>query len=176
MVGADGEHHLFAGQLLAYAAMDEGIEVTWFPSYGPEMRGGTANCTIILSDEEIGAAVVRNPEVALVMNQPSLDKYEPLVKVGGVLVVDSSLVERQVERTDIKVVYVPATRLAEELGTRRMANMIILGAMLANYDLIPVESLKKSLDEHLPERHRKLLPANFQALEAGASYQAEVVA
>ena len=175
IAGFGGQGILFAGQLLAYAAMDEGMEVTWYPSYGPEMRGGTANCTIILSDEEIGASVVRNPAVALVMNLPSLDKYEPLVKAGGMLVVDSSLVERQVTRTDVKVVYVPATRLAEELGNRRMANMVMLGAALSNYDLMPVDSLKKSLDEHLPERHRKLLPANFQALETGAGYLVEVV-
>jgi 2-oxoglutarate ferredoxin oxidoreductase subunit gamma len=110
------------------------------------------------------------------MNLPSLDKYEPLVKPGGLLVVDSSLVEKKAQRNDVQVVYVPATRSAEELGNRRMANMVMVGALLANYDLFSLDVLKKTLEEHLPERHRRLLPANFQALEAGASYQAEVVA
>ncbi len=173
IAGFGGQGILFAGQLLAYAAMDEGLNVTWFPSYGPEMRGGTANCTVIISDDEVGAAVVRNPEVAMVMNLPSLEKYEPLVKPGGVLVVDSSLVEKKVARTDIKVLSVPATRLAEEMGNRRMANMVMLGALLGNHDVLPLQALKKSLEEHLPERHRKLLPANFQAMEAGASCKAE---
>ena len=175
VAGFGGQGILFAGQLLAYAAMDEGLEVTWYPSYGPEMRGGTANCTVIISDEEVGAPVVRNPGVALVMNLPSLDKYEPLMKSGGLLVIDSALVEKQVTRTDVNVVYVPATRIAEELGNRRMANMVMVGALLANYDILSLDVLKKTLEEHLPERHRKLLPANFQALEAGASYQAEAV-
>jgi len=174
VAGFGGQGILFAGQLLAYAAMDAGMEVTWFPSYGPEMRGGTANCTVILSNDEIGAAVVRSPSVAIVMNLPSLDKYEPLIKEDGLLVVDSSLVERKVERQDVNVVYVPATRIAEELGNRRMANMVMLGATLKNFDLLPIETLENSLEEHLPERHRKLLPANIKALEAGSTYMAEV--
>ena len=171
--GFGGQGILFAGQLLAYAAMDEGLNVTWYPSYGPEMRGGTANCMVIVSNEEIGAALVRQPAAALVLNLPSLDKYEPLVKPGGLLVVDSSLVEKKVERTDLRVVYVPATQLAEEIGNRRMANMVMLGALLANFDILSSEALEKALTEHLPERHRKLLPANFKAMAAGAQHKVE---
>ena len=169
--GFGGQGILFAGQLLAYAAMDRGMNVTWYPSYGPEMRGGTANCMVIISDKEIGAALEGQPAAALVMNQPSLDKYEPLVKPGGLLVIDSSLVEKKATRKDIKVVYVPATRLSEELGNRRMANMVMLGALLGNMEILSLKNLEKALSEHLPERHRKLLPANVQAMEAGAKYQ-----
>lgn len=168
IAGFGGQGVLFAGQLVAYTAMGEGLNVTWFPSYGPEMRGGTANCTIIISDNEIGAAVVRNPEIVIVMNLPSLNKYEPLVTPGGLLVVDSAMVEQPVKRTDIKVVTIPATRIAEQIGNRRMANMVLLGAMLANHAVLPAETIRKALEEHLPERHRRLLPANFEALKKGA--------
>jgi 2-oxoglutarate ferredoxin oxidoreductase subunit gamma len=175
IAGFGGQGVLFAGQLLAYAAMDEGLEVTWYPSYGPEMRGGTANCTVIISDEEIGSAVIRNPSAAIAMNLPSLDKYEPLVKPGGLLVVDSAMVQQAVKRTDIDVVVVPATSIAEEIGNRRMANMVLVGALLANQEILPLEALKKALEEHLPERHRKLLPENFKALETGATYEKEII-
>mgnify|MGYP000845347641 FL=1 len=169
--GFGGQGILFAGQLLAYAAMDKGMNVTWYPSYGPEMRGGTANCMVILSDEQIGAALVRQPFAALVFNSPSLDKFEPLVKTGGLLIIDDSLVEKKATRTDIQVIYVPATRLAEELGNRRMANMVMLGALLGNMPTLSLEDLEKALNEHLPEKHRKLLPANMKAIETGASFK-----
>lgn len=169
--GFGGQGILFAGQLLAYAAMDKGMNVTWYPSYGPEMRGGTANCMVILSNEEIGAALVGQPSAALVFNLPSLDKFEPLVKSGGLIVIDSSLVEKKVTRKDVKVVYVPATRLAEELGNRRMANMVMLGALLGNMEMISMKDLEAALGQHLPEKHRKLLPANVKAMETGASYK-----
>lgn len=169
--GFGGQGILFAGQLLAYAAMDQGLNVTWYPSYGPEMRGGTANCMVIISDEEIGAALVRQPAAALVMNQPSLDKYESLIKPGGLLIIDSALVEKQATRSDIKVVYVPATRIAEELGNRRMANMVMLGALLGNSEILQMNDLEKALMEHLPEKHRKLLPANVKAMAAGAEHK-----
>jgi 2-oxoglutarate ferredoxin oxidoreductase subunit gamma len=173
--GFGGQGVLFAGQLLAYAAMDKGMNVTWYPSYGPEMRGGTANCMVILSDEEIGAALVGQPAAALVFNLPSLEKFEPKVKPGGLLVIDSSLIEQKASRADIQVVYVPATRIAEELGNRRMANMVMLGALLGNMDVISLEDLEKALNGHLPERHRHLLPANVQAIQAGAACRPEVV-
>lgn len=169
--GFGGQGILFAGQLLAYAAMDKGMNVTWYPSYGPEMRGGTANCMVILSDEEIGASLVRQPFAALVFNLPSLDKFEPLIKPGGLLIVDDSLVEKKATRSDIQVIYVPATRLAEELGNRRMANMVMLGALLGNMPTLSLEDLEKALNEHLPEKHRKLLPANVKAIETGAQYR-----
>ncbi|MBN1149494.1 MAG: 2-oxoacid:acceptor oxidoreductase family protein [Anaerolineales bacterium] len=170
LAGFGGQGILFAGQLLAYATMDAGKEVTWIPSYGPEMRGGTANCTVIVADEEIGSPTVRNPTAALVFNLPSFDKYEPLVVPGGVLVVNQSLVDRDFERQDLKTVMIPADEMAEELGNRRLANMIMLGAMLARLPVISIEGLEKALDDHMPERHKHLLGMNCQALRKGLQF------
>lgn len=172
IAGFGGQGVLFAGQLLAYAGMDCGLDVTWIPSYGPEMRGGTANCTVIIADEEIGSPMVRNPQAVIAMNLPSLEKYEPMVRAGGVLVVNSSIIDRAVTRTDIKVALVPGNQIAEELGERRMTNMVMLGALLANLNVLPMEALEKALKEHLPARHQRLLPLNIQAIHKGAAYQA----
>ena len=141
VAGFGGQGVLFAGQLLAYAGMDEGKNVTWIPSYGPEMRGGTANCTVVVSDEEIGAALVLNPTGAIAMNRPSLDKYEELVKPGGVLVVNTSMVDRKTTRTDIKVIEVDANTIAENLGDKRMTNMVLLGALLGSLPVLPLASI-----------------------------------
>jgi 2-oxoglutarate ferredoxin oxidoreductase subunit gamma len=168
IAGFGGQGILFAGQLLAYAAMDAGYEVTWIPSYGPEMRGGTANCTVIVSDEEIGAPTVRNPKAALVFNLPSLDRYEPLIMPGGVLVANASLVNRSFQRTDLMAVALPANEIAEALGDKRMTNMVMLGAMLGLLPVLSIEALEKALEDHLPARHKRLLPMNFQALRQGA--------
>ena len=170
--GFGGQGALFAGQLLAYAAMDEGHHVTWIPSYGPEMRGGTAHCTVIISDDEIGSPLVRHPAAVIAMNLPSLDKYEPLVAPGGVLVVNSSLVTRHPARTDIRVVEVPANAMAEELGSNRLANLVLTGALLAATGALPLEAVERALAAHLPERHRSLLEANYQALRRGAALAA----
>ena len=173
IAGFGGQGVLFGGQLLTYAAMDEGKEVTWIPSYGPEMRGGTANCTVVISDEEIGSPMVSNPQAAIVMNLPSLDKYEGKVKSGGVLVVNESMVDREVTRKDIKVVMVKANEIAEKLGDRRMSNMVLLGALLANLPVLPIDAIEKALEGHLPARHKKLLPMNYEALREGARHIAE---
>ena len=170
--GFGGQGALFAGQLLAYAAMDEGHHVTWIPSYGPEMRGGTAHCTVIISDDEIGSPLVRHPAAVIAMNLPSLDKYEPLVAPGGVLVVNSSLVTRHPARTDIRVVEVPANAMAEELGSNRLANLVLTGALLAATGALPLAAVERALAAHLPERHRSLLEANYQALRRGAALAA----
>ncbi len=172
VAGFGGQGVLFTGQLLSYAAMDEGKDVTWIPSYGPEMRGGTANCTVVIADEEIGSPLVRNPKAVIAMNLPSLDKYEPSVQKGGLLVINGSMVNRVVTRTDIRSVVLPANDIAEELGDRKLTNMVLLGALLGNLDVLPLDALKKALKEHLPERHHKLLPLNYQALEKGASFKA----
>ena len=169
--GFGGQGVLFAGQLLSYAAMDEGKNVTWIPSYGPEMRGGTANCTVIISDEEIGSPLVRHPKVLLAFNRPSLDKYESTVAEGGLLVVNSSMVDRSVDRVNIRMVTLPANDLAENLGDKRLTNMVMLGAMLANQPVLPVQALEKALENHIPERHKKLLPSNIKALQKGASFK-----
>jgi 2-oxoglutarate ferredoxin oxidoreductase subunit gamma len=175
IAGFGGQGVLFGGQLLTYAAMDQGLHVTWIPSYGPEMRGGTANCTVVISDEEIGSPMVSHPSAVIAMNLPSLDKYEDKVKAGGVLIVNQSLVDRDIQRTDIKVAMVPANAIAEELGDKRMANMVLLGALLASLYILPPAAVEKALKEHLPERHHKLLPLNKEAMQRGAAYTAELV-
>ncbi len=167
--GFGGQGALFAGQLLSYSALDNGLQVTWIPSYGPEMRGGTAHCTVIISDDEIGSPVIRNPKAALVMNLPSLDKYEPLVETGGVLVVNTSLVDRNPTREDITVILVPANEIAEELGEKRLANLVMLGALLEHLDALSVEDVGDYLGIHIPEQRRNLLEGNLKALERGAS-------
>ncbi len=168
--GFGGQGVLFAGQILAFAAMDAGHDVTWMPSYGPEMRGGTANCTVVLADEEIGSPTVKYPKAAVVMNLPSLDKFEPLVTPGGVLIVNSSLVNRDPSRTDITWVMIPAQEIAETIGPRRLLNMVILGALLDKLPILPINAIKVALAAHLPERHKKLLPSNYEALDRGAAY------
>ena len=170
--GFGGQGALFAGQLLAHAALDNNRHTTWIPSYGPEMRGGTAHCIVIISDDEIGSPVVSNPRAALVLNLPSLDKYEPLVKPGGVLVVNESLVDRQPTRSDIDVVMVRANEEAEAIGDRRLANLVMVGAMLQRLPVITLEALGESLDRHIPAHRRNLLEANLRALQRGAELAA----
>ena len=171
--GFGGQGVLFAGQVMAYAAMDSGKEVTWFPSYGPEMRGGTANCTVIVADEEIGSPLVRNPQAAIIMNLPSLDKYEPLLRSGGVLIANTSLINRGVMRDDLEVVPIPANEIAEELGDRRMANMVMLGALLARLPVLSLESVEAAIRAHMPERRKGLIPTNIEAIRRGAAYARE---
>ena len=168
--GFGGQGILFAGQLLAYAAMDSLKEGTWIPSYGPEMRGGTANCTVIIAEEEIGSPLVRNPQSAVVFNLPSLDKYEPLLIPGGLLVANSSLINREIKRTDINSLLIPASNIADSLGEKRMTNMVMLGAMIELNPILPLGALENALETHLPERHKHLLSLNFRALREGAIY------
>lgn len=175
IAGFGGQGVLFAGQLLAYAAMDEGRDVTWIPSYGPEMRGGTANCTVVISDEEIGSPLVRNPQAVVAMNLPSLDKYEALVKTEGIVIVNASIINRNVTRTDIRAALVPGNEIAESLGDQRMTNMVLLGALLANLPVLPLVAIERALQDHLPARHQRLLPLNIQALHRGAEYVAQVI-
>src|SRR5512145_1246331 len=175
IAGFGGQGVLFSGQVLAYAALDGGKMVTWIPSYGPEMRGGTANCTVIISDEEIGSPLVRNPKAAIVLNLPSLDKYEPLISPGGVLVANASLINRRPERIDINTVYIPANEIAESLGDKRLMNMVALGALLSQLPVMTTRMIERALENHLPERHRRLLPVNFEALRRGAEFAAEEV-
>jgi len=168
--GFGGQGVMFAGQVLAYAAMDTGKEVTWIPSYGPEMRGGTANCTVVIADEEIGSPLVNHPPAILVMNLPSLEKYEPLVKPGGVLVVNASMVDRDVTRRDITWVSIPCNEIAEEAGDRRMANIVATGALLALLPVMTLEDIEAALKAHMPGRHKHLLSKNVEALKRGAEY------
>jgi 2-oxoglutarate ferredoxin oxidoreductase subunit gamma len=167
--GFGGQGSLFAGQLLAYAAMDQNLHVTWIPSYGPEMRGGKARCTVVVSDQEIGAPLVRRPSAAIVLNIPSMDAFGPVVKPGGVLVVNSSMVPDKSEREDIRAIYVPASDTALDLGNVRMANVVCLGALIEATAVVSLGAIEEALDDHLPERHRHLLALNRKALYRGAA-------
>lgn len=167
IAGFGGQGVLFSGQLLAYTGMDNGLNVTWIPSYGPEMRGGTANCTVIISSDDIGAPLVSQPDVAIVLNQPSFEKYEPEVKPGGLLIVNSSIVTLESDRTDIDVVRIPANDIAAELGSAKMLNMAAMGAMLAKRPLFDLDTLFASLQDHLPSRKAHLLGANYKVMQKG---------
>jgi 2-oxoglutarate ferredoxin oxidoreductase subunit gamma len=166
--GFGGQGVMFAGQLLAYAAMDHGFEVTWIPSYGPEMRGGTANCCVVVSDKPIGSPVVRQPGNAVVFNNPSFQKYEPLVAPEGLLVVNSFLVTLTSSRLDLRVLEIPATDIADELGDLKLANVVLLGALLSARPLLSLDALRQALEAHIPAHHRDKLPLNFSALDRGA--------
>lgn len=166
--GFGGQGALFAGQLLAYGALAEGRHVTWIPSYGPEMRGGTANCTVIISDKEIGSPLTRHPTGALVLNPPSFDRFEPAMKKEGVLIVNTSLVATRSQRADIRVVYAPANEIASELGAIQLANVVMLGALIEATGMLKFETLDQVLDEHISARHRDKLELNKRALRRGA--------
>ena len=168
--GFGGQGVLFIGKVMAYAALEEGLEVTWFPSYGPEMRGGTANCTVVISDEEIGSPQAFKPRAVIVMNLPSLDKYEDDVAPGGYLVINTSLISRKIKRNDIQVIEVPGTELAEEMGDKRLANSILLGALLAKADCVKMENAEKGLEKSLSGGKKDLLEINKQAMRKGAAY------
>ncbi len=173
--GFGGQGVLFAGQLLAFAGLEEGRHVTWIPSYGPEMRGGTAHCTVIISDEEIGSPLVRHPSAALVLNPPSMDKYGPLVKPNGVLVVDSTLITARSGREDILEIDLPAKDIAAELGFPQIANMVMVGALIGATGMLQLDTLDKVLDARLGERHRHALEPNKLALRRGAEYGVQKV-
>ncbi len=168
--GFGGQGALFAGQLLAYAAMDAGLEVTWIPSYGPEMRGGTARCMVIIADEEIGSPLVRRPKAVMALNKPSLDKYEPLVVEGGALVANQSMIDRGLEREDLDSILIPGNKIAEEIGDNRLTNMVMMGALLELMPILSPEAIVESLKKHLPEHRKHMVPMNIEALKAGAEY------
>lgn len=167
IAGFGGQGVLFGGQVLAYAAMDTGKQVTWIPSYGPEMRGGTANCTVIIADDEIGSPLVKHPPLAIALNLPSFDKYEELLAPGGTLIVNQSMVDRGAKRTDINVILVPCNEIAEEIGDKRLMNMVAVGALLSALPELNLKDIEKALEGHLPARHQHLLPKNFEALKRG---------
>ena len=165
--GFGGQGVLFAGQVIAYAAMDSGKEVTWIPSYGPEMRGGTANCTVVIADHEIGSPLVKNPPLVIALNLPSFDKYEPMMQIGGTLVVNQSMVDRGAKRDDINVVFFSANEIAEQNGDKKLTNMVTVGALFAALPEVTLETLEGALKAHLPARHQHLLPKNYEALRRG---------
>ena len=167
IAGFGGQGVLFGGQVLTYAAMDTGKAVTWIPSYGPEIRGGTANCTVVIADNEIGSPFVKNPPLVIALNLPSFDKYEEVVAIGGTLIVNQSMVDRDAKRDDINVIFVPCNEIAEEIGDRKLLNMVAIGALLTALPEISLKDIEKALAGHLPARHKHLLPKNYEALKRG---------
>ena len=166
--GFGGQGVILAGKLLAQAGADYGLEVTWLPSYGPEMRGGTANCTVLLSDEPIGSPVVDNPTALVAMNLPSLDRFEKTVAEAGTILVNSSLITRPTERNDVRALSVPANDIAVSLGNSKAANMVALGAIIKATGIIPLELIKSTMVSMLSQKgSAKLVELNKQALEAG---------
>ncbi|MDR1598404.1 MAG: 2-oxoacid:acceptor oxidoreductase family protein [Oscillospiraceae bacterium] len=168
IAGFGGQGVLLMGQLLSKAGMRENLEVCWMPSYGPEMRGGEANCGVVIADEPIGSPLVTEPDVAILMNRPSLDKFEPIIAPGGTLLYNSSLIDAEPARTDIMVYDVPCNDIAVKLGNARVANMVMLGAFNALAGLVSMESLLDALRETLGKGKERLIPINQQALAAGA--------
>lgn len=173
MAGTGGQGVMIMGQLLAHAAVLEDKNIVWFPSYGPETRGGTADCTVIVSSEEIGSPVTAMPDTLIAMGQMQVDKFSPTVKREGVIVVNSSLAEPPKDREDCKIIAVPANDIAGELGNLKIANMVMLGAFVQLVKPVKLESVYRALAEVLPPHRHNLLPLNEQALKRGANLVAE---
>jgi 2-oxoglutarate ferredoxin oxidoreductase subunit gamma len=168
--GFGGQGVLSMGKLLAYAAMKEGKEVSWMPSYGPEMRGGTANCMVNISDEPISSPVVNEYDVVVALNQPSLKRFEPRVKKGGILIWESSTIKEGPTRKDITVIPLPALdKATNDLKNVKVMNMLVLGALIKLRPIVNTETLLTALKETLPPRHHKLIPINKEAIEMGMS-------
>ena len=165
--GFGGQGVLSMGKILAYSGLMEGKEVTWMPAYGPEQRGGTANVTVIVSDERISSPILSRYDIAIVLNQPSLEKFEPKVKPGGILIYDSYGIINPPTRTDIKVYSISAMDKAAEMKNAKIFNMIVLGGLLHICPVVTNEGLEKALRKTLPERHHSMIPLNMDALRAG---------
>ena len=168
--GFGGQGILFAGKFLAYKGLTDGKQVSWLPSYGPEMRGGTASCSVIISDEAVGSPIISNPDILVAMNLPSLDKFEKSVVSGGIILADSTLIERKVERDDVTVYYIPATRLASENGFSTLANMILMGKLLEVLGGFNAEDVKATLSKVISAKRADMLETNLKALKLGADF------
>ncbi len=167
IAGFGGQGILSAGVIVAHASMDEGLNAAWIPSYGPEMRGGTANCTVIASDEQIGSPVTSHPTGVIVMNAPSFERFEPLVRPGGVLVVNSSLIELKSRRTDIRVIPIPTNEIAAALGSALVGSIVAVGALLGARPFVQRTSVETAFASVLPAHRQHLVPLNMKALERG---------
>lgn len=170
IAGFGGQGILSAGRLLAYAGMLENKNVSWLPSYGPEMRGGTANCHVVISDEPVGSPILNTASTLIVMNGPSLEKFEELVEPGGLVIIDSSLVDRTAQRNDVEVFAIPATQMASDMGNTTYANIILLGKFISRTGIISVENFEKALKSVLPPKKHYLIPEEMKALEMGANF------
>ncbi len=170
IAGFGGQGVLFAGKFLAYKGLLEEKQVSWLPSYGPEMRGGTANCSVILSDEPVGSPIVSTPDALIAMNLPSFDKYEQAVAPGGKVFVDSTLIGRKAVREDISCFYIPATKMAADAGIPTLANMIILGKMIRETGAVSFEDLVSAMKKVVSAKRAELIDVNIKALQTGYDY------
>ena len=170
IAGFGGQGILFAGKFLAYKGLLEDLQVSWLPSYGPEMRGGTANCSVILSDTPVGSPIITNPDVLVAMNLPSLQKFVDAAVPGGKIFVDSTLIDAKVERTDVEVFYVPATQMAKDAGFSTLANMILMGKVIKETQAVRFDNNKETLESFIPAKKAKLIDINCQALQAGYDF------
>ncbi len=169
IAGFGGQGVMLMGDLLAQSAMVQGLNVTYMPVYGPEMRGGTANCTVVVSEEEIGSPIIRKPLGLIIMNRPSLDKFQPRLQDGGIQVINSSLVDPALAEPDrVRTVKVPANEIADGLGNARMANMVALGAYIKATGVLPLEAVQEGLKKVIAPHYAHLIPKNAEALQAGA--------
>ena len=167
LAGFGGQGILFTGKMLAYAAMLNNKQLSWLPSYGPEMRGGTANCHVIIDDEPIGSPIIGQPNILLAMNLPSLDKFEDEVSKGGLIFVDSSLINRKVKREDVKAIYINATEIADAQGNKNLANMVMLGAIIKETGLFTIDEIKATIEKSIPPAKQALVAPNMAAVMAG---------
>ena len=170
IAGFGGQGILFSGKFLAYKGLMEDLQVSWLPSYGPEMRGGTANCNVILSDTPVGSPIITTPDVLIAMNLPSLQKYVDTVVPGGQVYVDSSLIDAKVERTDVEVFYIPATQMAKDAGFATLANMILTGKVLKECDAVAFDGNKETLEAFIPAKKANLIDINCKALQMGCDF------
>lgn len=168
--GFGGQGILFAGKLLAYKGLMDDKNVSWLPSYGPEMRGGTASCSVILSDRPVGSPIISSPDVLVAMNLPSLDRFEECVKPGGMILVDSSLVEQKVTRNDVTAFYIPATKTAGEKGFSTLANMIMVGKLLKELGEFDLETVEKAVSKVISAKHADMKEVNMNAIKTGAEF------
>ena len=170
IAGFGGQGVLFAGKFLAYKGLVQDKQISWLPSYGPEMRGGTANCSVIISDTPVGSPIITTPDVLVAMNLPSLQKFVDTVAPGGKIFVDSTLIDAKVERSDVEVFYIPATQLAKDAGFSTLANMILTGKVLKEIDAVTFEGNRETLESFIPAKKASLIDMNCQALQTGYDY------
>ena len=171
IAGFGGQGILFAGKFLAYKGLLEDLQVSWLPSYGPEMRGGTANCNVVLSDDPVGSPIVTDPDVLIAMNLPSLEKYVNAVVPGGQIYVDSTLISAKVKRTDVSVFYIPATKMANDAGVPTLANMVMMGHVLQHNPELSFNGTEVTVQKLVPPKKAALVELNMKALEAGRDYE-----
>ena len=171
LAGFGGQGILFSGKFLAYDGLIEDRQVSWLPSYGPEMRGGTCNCSVILSDTQIGSPIVSNPDILIAMNLPSLDKFENEAVAGAKIFVDSSLIDRKVIREDVEAYYIPATKMASDEGLNGLANMIMIGYMIKKAGVMPYENVEKVMAKVVPAKKQDKLALNIKAVELGYNFE-----